>query len=59
MSVKQTNEFVEARGPVMEAVTNFGGQPVWIAEPQWPISREIGKPMLSLAGVLRGRKNIK
>lgn len=29
----------------MEAVTKFGGQPVWIGQPQWPVSRELGKPM--------------
>ena len=25
--------------------TRFGGQPDWMTEPQWPISRELGEPM--------------
>ncbi|MCX7207750.1 MAG: DUF1963 domain-containing protein [Proteobacteria bacterium] len=27
------------------AVTKFGGQPVWIDGPQWPLSKELGTPM--------------
>ena len=26
-------------------ITKFGGQPRWIDEPQWPLSRKTGKPM--------------
>lgn len=25
--------------------TKFGGQPSWISEPQWPLSKELGTPM--------------
>lgn len=28
-----------------EPTTKFGGQPDWIAAPQWPISKSTGKPM--------------
>src|SRR5437016_242826 len=28
--------------PVHEPVTKFGGQPVWLGEPAWPISRNYG-----------------
>jgi uncharacterized protein YwqG len=31
--------------PIREPVTKFGGQPTWIAEPQWPIAKSDGKPM--------------
>ncbi|MCI3273057.1 hypothetical protein [Streptomyces cylindrosporus] len=37
--------FVPAGGAVREAVTKMGGQPVWIEEPQWPLSRETGERM--------------
>ncbi|MEV6949542.1 hypothetical protein AB0N07_48125 [Streptomyces sp. NPDC051172] len=37
--------FVPAEGAVREAVTKVGGQPVWLEEPQWPLSRETGRPM--------------
>ena len=38
-------QFVEARKPIFEAVTKFGGQPVWVTESQWPRGAETGKPM--------------
>lgn len=31
--------------PIREAVTKFGGQPVWLTTPQWPMARSDGKPM--------------
>lgn len=38
-------EFVSADGPVCEPVTKIGGQPGWLEEPQWPLSRGTGEPM--------------
>ncbi|MGW3496436.1 hypothetical protein [Streptomyces sp. NPDC001020] len=38
-------EFTSAAGPVREAVTKLGGQPVWLEEPQWPLSRRTGEPL--------------
>lgn len=37
-------EFASADGPVREPVTKIGGQPVWLEEPQWPFSRDTGRP---------------
>jgi uncharacterized protein YwqG len=34
-----------ADAPVTEPVTKFGGQPVWVERPTWPLSRELGTPM--------------
>ena len=31
--------------PGEQPLTKFGGQPNWIDEPQWPLSRQLGKPM--------------
>ena len=45
MPKKHVLNFVEAESPITELVTKFGGQPVWLAERQWPLSRETGKPM--------------
>jgi uncharacterized protein YwqG len=45
MVKRQTIEFIESQKPITEPVTKFGGQPVWIDEPQWPVSRSTGKPM--------------
>ncbi|MCN9240062.1 hypothetical protein NGF19_04530 [Streptomyces sp. RY43-2] len=38
-------EFALAAAPVREAVTKLGGQPVWLEEPQWPLSRRTGEPL--------------
>jgi uncharacterized protein YwqG len=45
MPKKQLIEFTETTSPITEAVTKFGGQPVWIDEPVWPLSRETGNQM--------------
>ena len=45
MKKKYEIEFVESPDPINEAVTKFGGEPVWIGEPQWPLSRTTGNPM--------------
>ena len=38
-------EFAPAATPVREAVAKLGGQPVWLEEPQWPLSRRTGEPL--------------
>lgn len=38
-------EVVSSEGPIREPVTKVGGQPVWLEEPQWPLSRATGEPM--------------
>jgi len=38
-------EWKRAEKPVKKPVTKFGGQPVWIDRPQWPLSREKSWPM--------------
>jgi uncharacterized protein YwqG len=45
MTKKATIEFVESPTPIRGLVTKFGGQPVWLSGPQWPVSRETGHPM--------------
>ncbi|BBH70679.1 hypothetical protein ACTI_73640 [Actinoplanes sp. OR16] len=35
----------KAAGPVGEPVAKLGGQPVWLEAPQWPVSRNLGRPM--------------
>ncbi len=37
--------FTKAEQPITEAITKFGGQPVWIDTPQWPLGKMSGKPM--------------
>ena len=45
MPKKFVISFREASSPITEPQTKFGGQPNWILEPQWPLSRETGNPM--------------
>lgn len=37
--------FHETQEPITQPVTKFGGQPVWLTDPQWPLSRSEGEPM--------------
>jgi len=37
--------FVQASAPITAAVTKFGGQPVWLEAPTWPLSRKLQRPM--------------
>lgn len=45
MRKKWVLRFIESKEAIGKPVTKFGGQPVWIAGPAWPLSRETGKPM--------------
>jgi uncharacterized protein YwqG len=56
MNTRKAIEFIEAATPVCELVTKFGGQPNWVLEPQWPISRETGNPMRFICQVELDRK---
>ncbi|MDA3646504.1 DUF1963 domain-containing protein [Saccharopolyspora indica] len=42
---RQDLAFVEAPEPITEPITKFGGQPVWLDDPTWPLSAETGRPM--------------
>lgn len=37
--------FKPAKAPIQEPVTKFGGQPTWLQQPQWPVSRKSGQQM--------------
>ncbi len=37
--------FDEVEVPITAPVTKFGGQPAWVEEPAWPLSRSSGQPM--------------
>ena len=45
MRRKYTMSYHESPTPITDPVTKFGGQPVWLGEPQWPLSRSYGEPM--------------
>ena len=45
MQKKYSIEFVEAKKPISECVTKFGGQPNWISKPEWPVSKAANEPM--------------
>ncbi len=45
MIPKKIIKLVHAERPIDNTVTKFGGQPTWISEPEWPISRATKKPM--------------
>ncbi len=41
--------FVQSSTPITDPVSKLGGQPCWLQEPAWPVSRKTGKPMTFLA----------
>lgn len=45
MKPKYTIEFQPVEQPISEPVTKFGGQPVWIDGPAWPLSHQLKRPM--------------
>src|SRR5689334_10524863 len=49
-------EFIPATQPITGLVTKFGGQPVWLAEPQWPVSQSTGRPMQFIAQIALSRE---
>ena len=51
MRPKYSLLFHEAQQPITHPITKFGGQPTWIASPQWPFSRATGEPMRFLCQI--------
>lgn len=45
MVKKYSMSFRQVDNPITAPVTKFGGQPNWLAEPQWPLSRATGELM--------------
>lgn len=45
MPKKHRLVFHPVSSPISKPVTKFGGQPIWVAGPQWPLSRQTGNPM--------------
>lgn len=45
MAKRKTIAFNDSSNRIEKPVTKFGGQPVWLTEPQWPLSRALGVPM--------------
>ncbi|GAB3086055.1 hypothetical protein GCM10027186_53260 [Micromonospora schwarzwaldensis] len=44
-AVRRIANYHQAKAPVTEPVTKFGGQPVWLTGSQWPVSQGWGTPM--------------
>ncbi|MEJ3748983.1 hypothetical protein WEI85_37665 [Actinomycetes bacterium KLBMP 9797] len=51
VAVWRIANYHRAEAPVTEPVTKFGGQPTWLAEPQWPLSAAWGTPMRFLCQI--------
>lgn len=51
MPEKTQFQIVESPTEILEPITKFGGQPVWIAEPRWPLNPETGEQMLFLGQI--------
>jgi hypothetical protein len=45
VTARASIEFILVSDPIVGLVTKFGGQPTWVTEPQWPLSKTTGNPM--------------
>jgi hypothetical protein len=45
VTTKYVMRYHEAPAPIRSLTTKFGGQPVWLEEPCWPLSRMNARPM--------------
>lgn len=45
MNKKYDLDFEKSETQIIEPITKFGGQPVWLEEPQWPISSQLNEQM--------------
>jgi len=45
MPISAKIKFEKTNESIQESVTKFGGQPIWITGPQWPLSKDTGNPM--------------
>ena len=52
MVKRKSIEFRESRNPISGHITKFGGQPAWLAGPQWPLNRTTGNPMRFIGQVV-------
>lgn len=51
MPLKTQLQIVESPTEILDPVTKFGRQPVWIDEPLWPLGPETGEKMLFLGQI--------
>jgi len=51
MPLKTQFQIVESETEITEPVTKFGGQPVWISQPYWPLCPETGDKMLFMSQI--------
>ncbi|HAS42583.1 MAG TPA: hypothetical protein DCS93_19035 [Microscillaceae bacterium] len=51
MLLKKEFEFVESSSPITEPISKFGGQPVWINTPHWPLDPYSSEPMLFMGQI--------
>jgi uncharacterized protein YwqG len=51
MPLKTQFQIAESPTQILEPTTKFGGQPVWIAQPSWPLDPETGEPMIFLGQI--------
>ena len=45
MKKKYKIELKQSENKINEPVTKFGGQPTWLEDPQWPLSKELNSQM--------------
>jgi len=44
-------DFIRVAEPITRLETKFGGSPVWLERPEWPLSRSSGQPMIFIGQI--------
>ncbi|HAS42582.1 MAG TPA: hypothetical protein DCS93_19030 [Microscillaceae bacterium] len=52
MLLKTQFQIVETSSPITEPINKFGGQPVWVNTPHWPLDPATGKQMTFLSQIV-------
>ena len=50
--LKKEFEFIESAQPITDPISKFGGQPVWLNTPHWPLDPYSMQPMLFMGQVV-------
>lgn len=48
--------FAQADAPITELTTKFGGQPVWLEAPEWPLNKNTKEPLAFIGQVMLDEK---
>ena len=49
-------QLTQAKAPINQLVTKFGGQPVWLEAPKWPLNKNTQEPLAFIGQIVLEKK---